>query len=181
MIRIQFPAALLLGVFASLQAVHADPGQLFPKVKSETLAKQKLVLPDDFKAQRNVILISFGRDMQKAVDAWDAALAPVRDGTAVQVYNTPLIPNPGAIVRGFISGGMRSVYKDPAVRERVVVLYVDEDEYFPALGVGDKSAPLVVVTDRTGRELGRVQSEVTDDALGRVQALIAAPDGAPNP
>jgi len=153
----------------------AGVGAPIPEVKAETLNKAKIVVPKDFTAERNILLFSFGRDMQAPVDAWDAALAPSRDGTAVQVYNMPLIPNPGAIVRGFISGGMRGIYEDKAVRERVIVLYVDEDAYFPALGVTDKSAPLVVVTDKAGVELGRVQSMLNDDALAAVTALLAAP------
>jgi hypothetical protein len=160
-------AAVLLA-----SAVLAAEGQPIPAVKAETLNKTKIDVPAGFSAQRNVLLFSFGRDMQAAVDAWDAALADDRDGAQVQVYNMPLIPNPGAIVRSFISGGMRDIYKDKAVRDRVVVLYVDEKTYFPVLGVTDKTAPLVVVTDKAGVELGRVQSTLNDAALAGVRSLI---------
>jgi hypothetical protein len=152
---------------------HAAPGSVVPEVKAETLNKAKIMVPKDFTAERNVLLFSFGRDMQATVDAWDAALTTDRNGTAVQVYNMPLIPNPGAIVRGFISGGMRGIYEDKAVRDRVIVLYVDEDKYFPALGVTNKTAPLILVTDKAGVELGRIQSVLNDTALSEVRALIA--------
>lgn len=166
-------ASLLLGclVLADTES-RAGVGAPLPEVAAENLNKVKVVLPRDFTAERNVMMFSFGQDMQAAVDAWDAALSPNRDGVAVQVYNTPLIPNPGAIVRGFISGGMRGVYKDKAIRERVVVLYVNEDKYFPALGVTDKTAPLLVVMDKTGTEIGRVQSVLNDQALAEVRSLI---------
>jgi hypothetical protein len=171
-------ARALAGLLAA--ALLAAPGQgraaagaSIPPVKAETLNKAKLAIPADFTAARNVLLFSFGRDMQAAVDAWDAALAPDRDGVRVQVYNMPLIPNPGALVRGFISGGMRSVYADTAVRDRVVVLFVEEKTYFPALGVADRSAPLIVVTDRAGVELGRVQSALSAEALAAVRTLVA--------
>lgn len=150
----------------------AGPGEPLPVVKAETLNKTKIEVPKDFTADRNVLLFSFGRDMQAPVDAWDAALAPDRSA-AVQVYNMPLIPNPGAIVRSFISGGMRDIYEDKAVRDRVVVLYVDEKTYFPALGITDKSAPLIVVTDKAGIEVGRVQGMLTDSSLAEVRSLIA--------
>lgn len=154
---------------------RAGVGDAIPEVKAETLNKAKVVVPKNFTAARNVLLFSFGRDMQASVDAWDAALASARDGVATQVYNMPLIPNPGAIVRGFISGGMRSVYEDKAQRDRVIVLYVNEDTYFPALGVTAKSAPLIVVTDQTGVEVGRVQATLNDAALAEVRALIEKP------
>jgi hypothetical protein len=167
------------GVFLGLWAAIAMPGLAFaavgtpvPEVKAETLNKAKITVPKDFTAERNILLFSFGRDMQAPVDAWDAALAPDRDGAAVQVYNMPLIPNPGAIVRGFISGGMRGIYEDKAVRDRVVVMYVEEKTYFPALGVTDKTAPLIVVTDKAGVEVGRVQGNFSDALLADVRKLI---------
>ncbi|MSO99054.1 MAG: hypothetical protein EXR11_12690 [Rhodospirillaceae bacterium] len=162
-------AALIVAAADARAAV----GAVIPEVKAETLNKAKLVIPKDFTAARNILLFSFGRDMQPAVDAWDAALVPSRDGSGLQVYNMPLIPNPGAIVRGFISGGMRSVYKDKALRDRVIVLYVEEETYFPALGVTNKTAPLIVVTDKAGTELGRVQSNLNEAALAEVKALVA--------
>ena len=159
-------------VMALAYPSHASPGSAIPEVKAETLNKAKIVVPKDFTAERNVLLFSFGRDMQAPTDAWDAALAPDRDGTAVQVYNMPLIPNPGAIVRSFISGGMRGIYEGKALRDQVVVMYVEEKTYFPALGVTDKSAPLVVVTDMAGIEVGRVQGNLSEALLADVHKLI---------
>jgi hypothetical protein len=164
-------AVFLASWLASGQA-WAVVGQAIPEAKVETLNKVKLTVPKDFTAERNILLFSFGRDMQAPVDAWDAALTPDRDGASVQVYNMPLIPNPGAIVRGFISGGMRGIYEDKAVRDRVVVMYVEEKTYFPALGVTDKTAPLIVVTDRAGIEVGRVQGNLSDALLADVRKLI---------
>ncbi|MDX2142256.1 MAG: hypothetical protein SFV19_02775 [Rhodospirillaceae bacterium] len=168
------PTALAAALCVALAATAlAAPGDRIPQAKVETLNKTKIVVPDGFTAEKNVLLFSFGRDMQDAVDAWDAALTPDRDGTQVQVYNMPLIPNPGALVRGFISGGMRGIYKDKAVRDRVIVMYVEEKDYFPALGVADRTAPLIVVTDQAGIEIGRVQSTLNDTAVAEVRALIA--------
>lgn len=149
----------------------------FPTVKARTLNKDRITVPADFTAERNVLLISFGRDMQEPVDAWDAALTDLRGGAeTVQVYNTPLIPNPGALVRGFINGGFRGIYKDEALRDRVIILYVDEDEVFPALNIGedDKAVPLILVTDQAGKILGRVAG-LPDD--GNVAAVIALVQG----
>ncbi len=175
-IRLRFAALSLAGaLIAPPASLHAAVGTAIPEAKVETLNKAKMIVPKDFTAERNVLMFSFGRDMQAAVDAWDAALAPDRNGTTVQVYNMPLIPNPGAIVRGFISGGMRSIYADKALRDRVIVMYVDEDKYFPALGVNNKTMPLIVVTDKAGVELGRVQSTLNDAALADLRELIATP------
>src|SRR4051812_5705865 len=102
----------LLILLGGLWAASAAAADVLPTMKAETLNRTPFTVPGSFAAARNVLLFSFGRDMQQAVDAWDAALADLRaDPKACQVYNMPLIPNPGALVRGFISGGMRGVYK----------------------------------------------------------------------
>lgn len=150
----------------------------FPTVKARTLNKDKITVPEDFSADRNVLLISFGRDMQEPVDAWDAALTSLRESSdAIQIYNAPLIPNPGALVRGFINGGFRGIYKDKALRDRVVILYVDEDEVFPALdiGEGDKLQPLVLVTDKAGLILGRVSGLANETNVAAVTTLTTQP------
>ena len=167
---------MLLGGLLAASAAQAD---VLPTIKAETLNRAPFTVPGSFAAARNVLLFSFGRDMQQAVDAWDAALADLRtDPKACQVYNMPLIPNPGALVRGFISGGMRSVYKAAGVRDRVVVLYIDEAKVMPALGVTDRSAPLVLVVDAGGQEIGRVQGAASAATVGQVRALVT---GTPSP
>lgn len=166
------PIMLWAILSAALCAAAAAPGDMMPAIKAESLAKAKLTWPADFSAERNVLLISFGRDMQAEVDAWDAALAPLASDGAVAVFNTPLIPNPGAIVRGFITGGMRGIYKDAAARARVIPLFVDEDEVFPKLGVTDRSSPLIVVYARDGREIGRHQGKMSEAGTAEIERLV---------
>lgn len=150
---------------------------VFPTVKARTLNKDRITVPEDFTADRNILLISFGRDMQELIDAWDAALTAIRESSeAVQVYNTPLIPRPNGIIRGFINGGFRDIYKDDALRDRVVILYVKEKEVFPALNIGedDKTVPLIMVLDQQGTILGRV-SGLPETA--NVESVIALAQG----
>ncbi len=146
----------------------------FPSIEARTLNKDRVTVPDDFSAARNVLLISFGRDMQEPVDAWEAALTPLREQSEdVQVYNTPLIPNPGALVRGFINGGFRGIYKDESLRDRVIILYVEEDEVFPLLNITDetKLQPLILVTDQSGAIIGRVSGLADEANVAAVKAL----------
>ena len=169
----------IFGVMAAVVLCLAVPSLAqdvtFPTLEARTLNKDRITVPEDFSAARNVLLISFGRDMQEPVDAWEAALTPLREQSdGVQVYNTPLIPNPGALVRGFINGGFRGIYKDEALRDRVIILYVDEDEVFPLLNITDenKLQPLVLVTDQSGRIIGRVSGLADDATVAAVTALV---------
>lgn len=175
-LRIFRACGVCLAVTFFMLAGTSAQAEVFPTVKARTLNKDRITVPEDFSAARNVLLVSFGRDMQEPVDAWDAALESMRSD-AVQVYNTPLIPNPGALVRGFINGGFRGIYKDETLRDRIVILYVDEDEVFPALGITEdvKQQPLVLVTDQAGEILGKVPGTATPENVAAVSALVATP------
>lgn len=175
--------SLVSAVCIAVAGISAAPvvaqDTVFPTVKARTLNKDRITVPEDFTAERNILLISFGRDMQEPVDAWDAALTPLRESSgAIQVYNTPLIPKPNGIIRGFINGGFRGIYEDDAMRDRVVILYVKEKEVFPALNIGedDKAAPLVLVTDQKGMILGRVSGLPESANVDAVIALTQSND-----
>ncbi|MBM3513535.1 MAG: hypothetical protein FJX59_07440 [Alphaproteobacteria bacterium] len=166
---------IVIAAALAVTQAFAAPGDQLPMLKAESLAKKKFAWPTDFAAERNVLLISFGRDMQAEVDAWDAALVPLAKDGAVSVFNTPLIPNPGAIVRGFITGGMRGIYKDDAARARVVPLFVEEKVVFPQLGVGDRSSPLIIVYAKDGREIGRYQGKASEAGTADIARLVREP------
>ena len=170
--RVIVLCCLALSLISGSAAAQSD---VFPTVKARTLNKDKITVPEDFSAAFNILLISFGRDMQEPVDAWDAALTPLREGSdQVQVYNTPLIPNPGAIVRGFINSGFRSIYKDESLRDRIVILFVKEKDVFPALAIDDevKTVPLILVTTQDGTILGRVSGLADAANIAAVTALV---------
>ena len=60
------------------------------------------------------------------------------------------------------------------MRDRVVILYIDEDEVFPALNISDddKLQPLVMITDQAGVILGRIAGVVDDANVARVTELV---------
>ena len=83
---------MLLRALALLAVLAAAPAaaDVLPTIKAETLNKTPFTVPTSFTAGRNVLMFSFGRDMQKAIDDWDAQLAHLRrDPQACQVYNMP--------------------------------------------------------------------------------------------
>lgn len=167
---------LMVAVWAGVAGVSM-PAQadVFPTIKANTLNKDRFTVPEDFTKTRNILLASMDQGLEDAIDAWDAALAPLRGSSEdIEVYNTPLIKKPGALIRGFINGGFRGIYKEDDVRDRVIILYLeDQDAVFTALGITetDKAAPMIFVTDQTGTILGRVPGEATPENVAAVTAL----------
>lgn len=64
---------LLASMFAT--ATHAQQTDTtsigkFPPVKSETLERQAVQLPQDLQGERNLLFIAFERNQQKDIDTW---------------------------------------------------------------------------------------------------------------
>ncbi len=175
--RFSIAVGLALAVLAF--AVPSAQADVFPTVKARTLNKDRFTVPEDFEKPRNILLVSMDQGLEDAIDAWDAALSPLRASSdRVEVYNTPLIKKPGALIRGFINGGFRGIYKGDDVRDRVIILYLeDQDAVFAMLDIKeeDKSAPMIFVTDQAGEILGRVPGPATPENVAAVSALVAGP------
>ena len=146
-----------------------------PIIEARTLNKENFSVPKSFEVNKNVLLISFGRDMQVAIDDWTRALKVPENMTGkFIVYNMPIIPNPGAIVRGFINRGFRSQYKDKSTRKLTVILYVKK-ELIEALvpRKEDMLQPLVLIVDRAGNILARVPGVASEANLKLVKSYIS--------
>ncbi len=160
-------------------AAKADAEQkvFFPSVKAQTLNRNEITIPDDFTSQSNVLLLAFDRNTVSATDVWDAALLPLRQSSEqIQVYSTPVTSNPGALVRSTVNNLYRDLYGDTARRERVVILYVEEDEFLSALKISqaDMTAPVVLVVARDGEVIGRVQGPATPRNVAKVTELASS-------
>lgn len=178
-LKVHAPAVVMaaLATFGIVETpAYAD---VFPTIEARTLNKDRFTVPVDFTKPRNILLVSMDQGLEDAIDAWDAALEPLRASSdGVEVYNTPLIKKPGALIRGFINGGFRGIYKEDEVRDRVIILYLeDQDAVFASLEVKeeDKSAPMIFVTDQAGEILGRVPGPATPENVAAVTALAAVP------
>lgn len=173
---IRFTITLILAAAFAVPINGVAQENVFPTVKARTLNKDRFTVPEDFTAAYNILLVSFDQDMAESIDEWDAALTTLRETShQIQVFSTPLIPNPGALVRGFINGGFRGMYKDEIVRDRTIILYVKEKEVFPDLNISDedKAQPMIFVTDQQGRIIGRVSGLADEENLAVVKALVS--------
>src|SRR5271157_1852645 len=86
---------LLVGIVAvAVQAQQPDTTSQgsFPPLKSETLEKQAVQLPQDFQGERNLLLIAFQREQQKDTDTWLAQMKRFEDiDKGFRYYEIPTI------------------------------------------------------------------------------------------
>lgn len=151
--------------------VHRLVGQPFPAVRGESLAGQKVVLPDDARGRVTVVIAAFQRQAQGRVDTWARPLLDhYGDESAVRYFELPMISGWYSWMSGFIDGGMRRGVPKP-LHDNVVTYYGPLDAYFKAFDVTDKGDCYLFVLDAGGivRHAARGPADVAGlEALYRV-------------
>ncbi len=162
---------LLLGsIFAT--ATHAQQANTasignFPSLRSETLEKQAVQLPQDFQGERNLLFIAFERKQQKDIDTWLAQMKRYEDlDKGFRYYEIPTIDKMNPFMRWFINTGMRNGIPDKKARERTITLYIDKEPFKKSLQISDEKKIYAMVVDRSGKVLWRATGPY-DEANGK--------------
>ncbi len=137
---------------AECVADELDECVVFPQVTGENLNGESVTLPDDFLAERNLIIMPFNRDQQVGAEAWlplGQALADEYED--LQFYSIAALPDLSPAIRLLVSGGMNLAITDEAVREVAILLYLEEQERFvEALGIADMEMMQVLLVRGDG-------------------------------
>jgi hypothetical protein len=146
------------------------------KVEGSNLARKKMVFPDDFAGEINLVFIAFLRQHQDDIDEW----VPFVDQLAsefpgLQYYEFPTLPNKGFFYRTFLNEGMRAGIPDPATRARTITLYLDDKAAFKeALDIKHEGSMWVYLFDKSGEVLWRAEGKITQEHRETVQALLSS-------
>ena len=145
-----------------------------PEAKAQSLAKDRMVLPADFATSPALVIFTFAQDQFDVIAEMETKLPILATGTdGLAAYNVPVIPNPGAIVRGFIRSGMRGIYETPEDRARTIVLFVDEDEYFPEANFPQTEQPIVALVTQDGGVVASVSGDAGDETIAAITAMLS--------
>jgi hypothetical protein len=137
-----------------------------PQVKGSNLARQKMVFPDDFAGELNLVFIAFLRRHQDDIDEWVPFVEQVtRDFPGLHYYEFPTLPNKGFVYRTFLNEGMRAGIPNEAARKRTITLYLDKSAFRKALEITNEQNIWVYLFDRSGDVLWRTEGRFTKDKL----------------
>jgi len=168
-------AFVVIGLLlASMLAIAGQAQQLsvasmgkFPALNSETLEKQAVRLPQDFRGERNLLLIAFKREQQKDIDTWLMQMKRYEDiDKGFRYYEIPTIERMNGFMRWFIDNGMRRGIPDVKARERTITLYIDKEPFKKSLQIADENQIYAMVVDRPGNVLWYATGPY-DDANGK--------------
>ena len=162
---------LLLGsmfvIAGQAQQVSVPSIGKFPALDSETLEKQAVRLPQDFRGERNLLLIAFKREQQKDIDTWLMQMKRYEDiDKGFRYYEIPTIERMNRFMRWFINTGMRTGIPDVKARERTITLYIDKGPFKKSLQIADEKQIYAMVVDRSGNVLWHATGPY-DEANGK--------------
>jgi hypothetical protein len=96
---------------------------IFPTVIGSNLLRQKLILPQDFQGELNLIFMPFKQWHQMEVDSWIPLTKELEEQYKDLVYyELPTIQSRNSFSKMFINEGMRAGIPNPKTCERTITL-----------------------------------------------------------
>jgi hypothetical protein len=127
-----------------------------PTVKGRNLLRQKMIFPNNFAGDVNLVFIAFLRRHQDLIDEWVPFVEELAQNySELQYYEFPTLPPKGPIYRTFLNEGMRAGIPNEATRARTITLYLDKSAFRKALDIDDEQNMWVYLFSRPGKVLWR--------------------------
>jgi len=135
-----------------------------PTVKGRNLKRQRMLFPDDFAGDVNLVFIAFLRRHQDLIDEWVPFVEGLaEEHPALHTYEFPTLPRRGPIYRTFLNEGMRAGIPDEATRARTITLYLDKRAFKQALDISNEQNMWVYLFDRSGNVLWRTEGKLSSE------------------
>ena len=144
-----------------------------PKVKGSNLNRQKMVFPDYFSGEFNLVFIAFLRWHQDQIDEWIPFVEQLAEEyPELQYYEFPTLPKRGFVYRTFLNEGMRAGIPDEATRARTITLYLDKSAFRNVLDIDNEANIWIYLFDKSGNVLWRTDGRVDEDKREALRAVI---------
>jgi hypothetical protein len=135
-----------------------------PQVKGSNLTRQKMVFPDDFAGEINLVFIAFLRRHQDDIDEWVPFVEQlVKEHPGLHYYDFPTLPSQGFVYRTFLNEGMRAGIPSEATRARTITLYLDKRAFRKALDIDSEQNIWVYLFEKSGDVLWRTEGRFTKE------------------
>jgi hypothetical protein len=145
-----------------------------PRVEGSNLARKKMVFPDDFSGEINLVFIAFLRWHQDLIDEWVPFVAQLaEDFPELHYYEFPTLSRRGLLYRTFLNEGMRAGIPNPATRARTITLYLDKSAFRTALEIENEQSIWIYLFDQSGQVLWRVGGRFTEEKGEALHSFVS--------
>lgn len=152
-------AAGLAVIFALASPTESRVMGHFPAFMSRTLTNQPVVAPGGLPADRTLALITFHRGQRAQADSWIQGLN-LNNDSSITWLRMPVFNDPGtALARDAAENRLLRHYPTPGERSRLVPVFTDRADFVRSAGLTGTDQPSVVIVDRHGEVLARVEGQ----------------------
>jgi hypothetical protein len=144
-----------------------------PIVRGSNLTRQRMVFPDDFGGEINLVFIAFLRQHQDQIDEWVPFVEQLTEEyPGLNYYEFPTLSRRGLIYRTFLNEGMRAGIPDEGARARTITLYLDKDAFTAALDIDNERSMWVYLFEKSGEVLWRTEGRITEEKRQALRDLL---------
>jgi hypothetical protein len=155
--------------FSWALAAPQTPSAVLPSVTAYALDRGKVTLPADFRSPLNMLILSFQRDQQSAVDGWFAVLAA---SPGVQTWLLPISPRENVLYRWWLNASLRGSQPASQPRRYTVPLYVNKGEFLRSLQITSEQEIVLLLTDKAGHVLWRTGGPINDSKKASLNSFL---------
>jgi hypothetical protein len=162
----------LICCFALLTASVAQVGPQMPKTEGESLAGQRVVLPDAAAGKVAVLVFGFTKASKAATSAWAAKLqADFGARSEFELYQLPVLEDVPRFVRGMAMSSMKKGVAEDK-RDHFVPILHGEAELKELVHYKQADDAYLVVLGRTGNVIQQTHGTGDDATYAAVQSAI---------
>ncbi|MGC2403061.1 MAG: hypothetical protein WA510_24950 [Acidobacteriaceae bacterium] len=160
---------LALSCALGSQVSQNSEGAVLPAVTANSLDRVRVALPADFTAPLNLLILSFVRDQQAAVEGWIPVLP---SGGKTQTWVLPISARESGLYRWWLNASLRGDLPPTLPRRYWVPLYVNKTQFLGSLQVSSEKEVVLLLTDKTGHVLWRTTGPVADSKKDELNKFV---------
>jgi hypothetical protein len=145
-----------------------------PAFMAHTLLRQPVAVPQGLPADRTLALITFHRSHQEQAESWVRGLN-LRDDPSIAWMRLPVLNDPGTPTgRDALENSLRELYPADAERAKLLPVFTDRASFVRSAGLNSVDQVYVVVVNRQGEVLARVEGAFDPEKAQTLRATLRA-------
>lgn len=170
--RYQFRIVQACCWIALFSAVWVYGQEVMPRVEGESLAGQKVMIPDDAKGKVAVLVFGFTKSSKGPTSAWgEKIFSEFGNQAGFALYQLPVLEDVPGFVRGMVLSGMKKGIKEN-MRDHFVPILQSESELKKLVHYKEPDDAYLVVLDPSGKIARQLHGPFSDAAYEQLRKEI---------
>ena len=167
---------ILAGLLAQGASSQAAPALgTFSAIQATSLDRTHMHLPANFSGQLNLVIISFAREQQQAVDTWIPAARKIESAHGqFRFYELTTMSRENLLYRWWFDESLRSNTTDKDMRSRILTAYVNKRAFKKSLHIENEKRVVAILVDPKGTVYWRGDGSCADSDISAILSVLAA-------